>query len=211
MRASGLTRSVPCERVRMEGSLEMARAKKADTGLLEAGEAPKDVVDEAQEHAAADTSEAVPAEHSEHSRNAKVFSRKHVAKPKGGFPPEGYVGQELEHVAAGDPWTSLQEALKSRSVLQVPVLGLEGEVGRSSLVVRLPGRVKGVVPPEEIGEVAGGEGRLANLLGQYVAVTVQTIDRQEGVVYLSRGEAREAMARVTRPGLAVGVRSKAIV
>jgi len=106
---------------------------------------------------------------------------------------EGYIGQDKKPYQ-DDPWPMLYSALQSGEILQEMVTGIERDENRKvQLVVNFPG-VKGIVPPDEVGENLNTK---TGLIGQNIAFKVKACDRANNVVYLSRKEAIAEMAEKT--------------
>lgn len=106
---------------------------------------------------------------------------------------EGYTGQDKKRFQ-DDPWPNLYGALQSEEIIQEMVTGVESLPDRGVQLVVSFGAVKGVIPPEEVGENLNTK---ASLVGQHVAFRVKACDRPNGTVYLSRKDAIAKMAEST--------------
>jgi len=106
---------------------------------------------------------------------------------------EGYTGQDKKPYQ-DEPWPTLYAALESGEILQEMVTGIErDEQRRVQLIVNFPG-IKGIVPPDEVGENLNTK---TGLIGQTIAFKVKACNRGAGVVYLSRKDAIAEMAEKT--------------
>jgi ribosomal protein S1 len=109
--------------------------------------------------------------------------------------PEGFSGHKREFVE--DRWDDIYRAMRAGTVLTEKVSGVEKVEGREHLVVRL-GNVKGLIGPEDLGPHPR---RLAVMVGLPVSFKVKAVDRENGLVYLSRTEAIEADLAAAREAL----------
>ncbi|MGB9866526.1 MAG: hypothetical protein ACPLPR_01260 [Bacillota bacterium] len=109
------------------------------------------------------------------------------------LPAEGY----REPVQGGkDVWDELQEAEVAGRVLQFRVAGVESVDGGQALILDLGDpKVKGVVLPQEVGEVF--RGTPVNLVGLDVVVKVKRCDREAGVMYFDRASAVKELREQT--------------
>lgn len=108
--------------------------------------------------------------------------------------PEGYTGQKKDFSKELDRWDEIYRSMRSGAVLTEKVSGVEKIDGEECLVVRL-GEAKGVIKPEEMGPRPK---RLALMVGLPVSFVVLAVDRDAGVVYLSRERALGDAERAAR-------------
>lgn len=123
-------------------------------------------------------------------------------------PAEGYTGEKKSFEE--DPWLQLYEALRTRTIMQGTVAGLERFDGKDALTVHF-GPVKGIIVEDDLGDRPK---KLAQMIGSVVAFKVKAIDRKQSRVFLSRKEALEGMAEKTwaslerEAGAVIAIQSK---
>lgn len=105
---------------------------------------------------------------------------------------EGYAGSKKQFEQE-DRWEDLYIALRQKNILQGRVTGVEKNDLGDCLVVSL-GNVKGLIPPEDMGDVPK---KLPAMVGSTVAFRVKAVDRTKGTAYLDRQGALDNMATIT--------------
>jgi len=92
-------------------------------------------------------------------------------------------------------WPAVYRALSHGHLAYGLARGLESVNGEPCLVVELPGPIRGIVPAGQAGLWPGQS--LAELVGLSIPYRVTAVDRDAGVVILSRRQALEDLARET--------------